>query len=88
MISGDKQDWIAVKEILMKYFQPDIYSEMMRLKRLVVPKLKDELDSLQWSFESVFCLTEKVNAYSNRYRDTYTMERLTLSSRLILEIST
>ena len=54
MISGEKQDWIAVKEILMKYFQPEVYTEMMRLKRLIVPKLKDELDSLQWSFESVF----------------------------------
>ena len=70
----------------MKYFQPGIYPEMMRLKRFIVPKLKDELDSLQWSFESVFWLTEKVNKIIYLYRDICMMEKHILSFRLILEI--
>lgn len=44
----------------MKYFQPELHPEMMRLKLEVIPKLKDELDTLQWNFENVFCLADKV----------------------------
>jgi len=50
----------------MKYFQPELHPEMMRLKLEVIPKLKDELDTLQWNFENVFCLADKRSLHDGK----------------------
>jgi len=58
--------WPAIKACFMKHFPQTVedyngyevsnYEEMQRLLNVEIPKLKDDLENFQWSFENIFCM--------------------------------
>lgn len=67
----------------MKHFQKDEYKRLKELETIIIPKLRDELDSNQWNFENIFLITDQRSLHDkntyNSLKDSIKLSKITKS---------
>lgn len=80
---GELEYWIQIKEQFMKHFQKDEYKRLKELETIIIPKLRDELDSNQWNFENIFLITDQRSLHDkntyNSLKDSIKLSKITKS---------